>query len=173
MLIEVPRFLCLAFSTLGHCPKALLWLRYNLFIILYPGGFLCKPSLLPKAVLALIPVLSGAGDLVDSKRARIEGTGMSMNPPLCGRMCKTVGFQWFNIRLPNKMNFSFDFYWFLHFYMLVAPAGEICVWLTESCLLSPISLPPLLSTAFLMLYNYMLARRRKKMREICGKPKAD
>ncbi|CAH3033266.1 unnamed protein product [Pocillopora meandrina] len=86
-LIEVVRYPFYASEILGIRIEPLMWLRYTLWIPLYPLGVLFEVTLIWKA----IPLLD------ESER--------------------------FSVKLPNALNFSFSFAWYLRVYLVFLVIG--------------------------------------------------
>jgi very-long-chain (3R)-3-hydroxyacyl-CoA dehydratase len=87
-LSDVVRYSWAALTALGICPRSLTWLRYTVFIPLYPVGFLSELTLLRGGLPA-----AAAGTVVQV------------------------------LRLPNALNFSFDYSYFLLFVLLLYPGA--------------------------------------------------
>lgn len=86
-LSDVVRYAWAALTVLGLCPRSLTWLRYTIFIPLYPAGTLAELTLLVRAVPA-----ATAGSVVR------------------------------HLALPNVLNVSFDYSFFLLFVLIIYPA---------------------------------------------------
>ena len=90
-LSDTVRYSWAALTALGICPRSLTWLRYTVFIPLYPAGTAAELTLLVRALPA-----AAAGAVVR------------------------------RLSLPNALNFSFDYSFFLLFVLIIYPGA----WLT-------------------------------------------
>ena len=87
-LSDVVRYSWAALTALGVCPRSLTWLRYTVFVPLYPIGFISELTLLRGGLPA-----AAAGAIVQP------------------------------LKLPNALNFSFDYSYFLLFVLLIYPGA--------------------------------------------------